>query len=106
VCKIFAWWLLFFGSNITEVEATLSNSFQPLHQFSYLTLTTFLAVGLLVKSKFALYSFLVTFALNLFIFIVKGTVVYQSVLDPVLIACLGLVVFCRRPNWWFKVVES
>jgi len=105
-CKVFAWWLFFLGSNISEGEITLIDSFSPIHQFSYLILTSFLAVGLLFKSKFAYCSMFAAFAINLGIFLLNGNVVYQSVLDPVLIILLGLVVYYRQPNSWLGVSES
>jgi len=105
-CKVFAWWLLFWGSNITEGEVTLIDSFSPIHQFSYLILTSFLAVGLLFKSKFAYYSLFAAFAINLGIFLLNGHVVYQSALDPVLIILLGLVVYYKQPNSWLGLARA
>lgn len=105
-CKIFAWWLFFLGSNIAEGEITLIDSFSPIHQFSYLILTSFLVVGLLFKSKFAYWSMYAAFAINLGIFLLNGHAVYQSVLDPILIILLGLVVYYRQPNSWLGANES
>jgi len=46
------------------------------------------------------------FAINLVIFLLSGRVVYQSILDPVLIILLGLVVHYRQPNSWLGAKES
>ena len=94
------------GFNVTEGEITLIDSFSPIHQFSYLILTSFLVVGLLFKSKFAYWSMYAAFAINLVIFLLSGRVVYQSILDPVLIILLGLVVHYRQPNSWLGAKES
>ena len=105
-CKLFAWWLFFLGSNISEGKITLIDSFPPIHQFSYLILTSFFAVGLLFKSQFAFWSMFVALAINVSIFFLNGHVVYQSVLDPIIVTVLGLVVYFRQPNSWFGAVES
>jgi len=98
LCKIFAWWLFFLGSNIAESEITLVNGFSPIHQFSYLILTSFLVVGLLFKSKFAYWSMYAAFLINFGVFLLNGHVVYQSVLDPILIILLGLIFYYKQPN--------
>ena len=102
LCKLFSWWLFFIGSNVTEGEITLSKTFPLIHQFSYLVLTSFLVIGLLFKSHFAYWAFWGAFAINLIIYTLKGTLVYQSILDPIFIICLSLIIYYRQPNSWFN----
>lgn len=98
--KVFAWWMIFFGSNILEVESTLSNLFQPLHQFSYLTLSSVLVVGIVFRSKFAFNALLLTVPANLIIYLYHGTSVYQSLWDPMFLLVFGIVATHRKPNHW------
>ena len=98
--KVFAWWMILFGSNILEVEATLSNLFQPLHQFSYLALSSVLVVGIVFRSKFAFTALLLTVPANLIIYLYHGTSVYQSLWDPMFLLVFGIVATYRKPNHW------
>ena len=84
--KAFAWWMVFALLQTPETELTLTGLLQPLRQFSYLVLSSFLAVGVLFKSRFATYSFLIAFLINLLLFLYSGNGVYQWIYDPVLIA--------------------
>jgi hypothetical protein len=100
------WWLLFWGTDYSKVEPTLMGVFEPVHQFSYSILSSFLIVGILFKSRFALIAMFAAFLINLGIFVFRGSTVYQSILDPVLILVLCLILFYRKPNSWFGVRES
>jgi hypothetical protein len=105
-CKIFVWWLLFWGTDYSKVEPTLMGVFEPVHQFSYSILSSFLIIGILFKSRFALIAMFAAFLINLGIFVFRGSTVYQSILDPVLLIVLCLILFYRKPNSWFGVRES
>ena len=98
--KAFAWWLLFFGTNILDAELTLSGMFEPIHQFSYLVLSTILLIGILFSSRFSLVVLALTAPTNLTIYLLHGTSVYQSVWDPVLLAIFLMVISLREPNRW------
>ncbi len=105
LCKIFAWWLLFWGTDYSKIELTVLGVFEPVHQFSYLILSTFLIVGILFKSRFAMIAMVVAFLINLGIFVFLGSAVYQSILDPMLLLCLCLVLLYRKPNAWFSATR-
>jgi hypothetical protein len=104
--KAFAWWMIFAMLQTPETEPTFTGLFQPLRQFSYLVLSSFLAVGILFKSRFAIYSFIMAFVINLLLFLYTGKGVYQWIYDPVLILMLFFVVYFNRPNFWFQLKES
>ena len=82
IAKIFAWWLLIWGSNILDVELTLKGMFEPIHAFSYLVLGSVLVIGLVFGSRFALIALAATAPVNLLIFVFNGNIVYQSIWDP------------------------
>lgn len=105
-CKFFVWWLLFWGTDYSKVEPTLMGVFEPVHQFSYTILSSFLIIGILFKSRFALVAMFAAFSINVAIFAYRGSTVYQSVLDPVLLVLLCLVLHYRKPNSWFGNSES
>jgi hypothetical protein len=75
--------------------------FEPVHQFSYSILSSFLLVGILFKSRFALMAMFVAFIINICIFVYRGSTVYQSILDPVILGVLCVVLYYRKPNSWF-----
>ncbi len=105
-CKCFVWWLLFWGTDYSKVEPTLMGVFEPVHQFSYSILSSFLLVGILFKSRFALIAMFAAFVINIGIFVYRGSTVYQSILDPVILGILCLVLYYRKPNSWFGASES
>lgn len=100
VGKVFAWWMIFWGSNILDAELTLAGMFEPIHQFSYLILSSVLLVGILFRSKFSLAALLVTAPTNAIIFLLHGTSVYQSIWDPVLLALFVAAIVFIKPNRW------
>jgi cellulose synthase/poly-beta-1,6-N-acetylglucosamine synthase-like glycosyltransferase len=106
LCKCFVWWLLFWGTDYSKVEPTLMGVFEPVHQFSYSILSSFLLIGILFKSRFALIAMFVAFVINIGIFVFRGSTVYQSLLDPVVLIILCLVLYYRKPNSWFGASES
>lgn len=104
--KAFSWWILFFGSNILDSELTLVGMFEPIHQFSYLLLSSILLVGVLFGSKFSLLVLALTAPANLFIFLLRGSSVYQSIWDPVMLGLFVLVVVLRTPNRWNQLFRA
>ena len=104
--KVFVWWLLFWGTDYSKVEPTLMGVFEPVHQFSYSILSSFMVIGILLKSRFALIAMFVAFVINIAIFAYRGSTVYQSILDPAILIILCLVLYYRKPNSWFGARES
>jgi len=100
IAKIFAWWLLIWGSNILDAELTLKGMFEPIHAFSYMVLSSVLLIGLLFGSRFSLIALAMTAPINLSIYLMNENVVYQSIWDPVLVSIFIAVVVFRNPNKW------
>ncbi len=103
--KVFAWWLLFWGTNMQDIEVTLKGVFEPVHQFSYMILSSFLLVSLLFKSRFALFGLFAAFIINTVIYLYRGTAVYQSVWDFIIVLMFCMLVYYRQPNSWHKLID-
>jgi hypothetical protein len=98
--KVFAWWLLFFGIDYSNGTGNSIDNFALIHQISYLTLSSFFVVGILLKSKLSIAAMFVTFLINATIFLFRDTAVYQSVFDPLLLLLFCFVIHYQRPNSW------
>jgi len=105
ISKIFAWWLLVWGIDYGSADLTLESSFKPAHQISYMVLSSFLVIGVILKSKFALYAFFGVFIINLIIYILNGSIVYQSLYDPTLLILFYFVINKKQPNSWLTTKE-
>lgn len=98
--KIFAWWLLFYGSNLMDPELTLAGMFEPIHQFSYLIVSSILVAGIIFGSRSALIVLALTVPVNFAIFLFRGTSVYQAVWDPVVLGIFIAGIMVRKPSRW------
>lgn len=98
--KVFVWWLLFWGTDYSSAEPTLKGVFEPVHQISYSVLSTFLIVGILFKSRFSIVAMFVAAGINMGIYLYRGSAVYQSIFDPLVLVIFCLAVFLYRPNFW------
>jgi hypothetical protein len=105
-CKLFFWWLLIWGTDFLKVENTLVGMFEPIHQFSYATLSSFLVIGILFRSRFAFIAMFGASLINFLIYVLRGTAVYQSLLDPIILVLFSLALYFSRPNTWFKSDEN
>jgi len=102
--KAFAWWMILWIGYFSNTELTLVGMFEPIHQFSYLIISTLMLVGILFRSTFALIVLLLTFLINILVYIFHGTIVYQSVWDPVLLVLFVTVTQLRKPNSWERIL--
>ena len=73
---------------------------QLIHQYAYFFISLLCVIGLLFRVKLAYFIFLVSFLVNLAIYIVLGTSVYQSIYDPILLLVFTLLVIYIKPNIW------
>lgn len=102
--KIFAWWLIVWGSNMLDAELTVRGMFEPVHAFSYLVLSSILLVGVVFGSRFAFVALMLVAVANVGIYALRGTTVYQAVWDPLLLLAFVTTVALRRPNRWARML--
>lgn len=101
--KIFALNLtmgLVFPVSIEGVTRTV-NYFLAGHHIIYFLVSTICVIGYFFKHIIFLYAMFFLLLVNIGVYIVNGTLVYQAILDPVLSSIFLLLVFIIKPNKWY-----
>jgi len=78
--------------------------FQTIHQASYFAISSICIIGLILRKKIFFFLLLLAFFVNLAIYLVVGTLVYQSIYDPVLLLLFIFLVAYTKPNLWHEKI--